>query len=226
MKLKIYGDSILKGVIYSDELKRYKLFGYRFEELAGRGIEVENNCKMGATVGEGIEIMKYSLGEDLRDTCVVMEFGGNDCNFDWASVAAAPEKEHLPATPKEEFAEKYLSAVKLAKSHGARVAVCTLVPIESKRFMNWVSRGLDRAGILGFLHGDVGAIGRWQESYSRLAEEVARAAGVPTLDLRSPFAKAPGGMEKLICADGIHPNAEGYRKLSQVFQRDVVAGII
>ena len=221
MKLKIYGDSILKGVMYVEELKRYKLFGYRFETLAGRGIEVENNCKMGATVGEGIEIMKYSLGTDLRGSCVVMEFGGNDCNFDWAQVASAPEKQHLPATPKDEFAEKYYSAIKLAKSRGARVALCTLVPIESKRFMNWVSRGLDRAGILQYLHGDVNEIGRWQESYSRLVQQVADASGCPALDLRAPFEHAPGGMENLICADGIHPNAEGYKKLSAVFQRDV-----
>ena len=226
MKLKIYGDSILKGVMYNDELKRYKLFGYRFDELAGRGVEVENNCKMGATVSEGIEIMKYSLGEDLRGASVVMEFGGNDCNFDRASVADSPEKEHLPATPKEEFAEKYYSAVKLAESRGARVAICTLVPIESKRFMNWISRGLNKAGILRFLHGDVYEISRWQESYSRLAEEVARASGCPMLDLRSPFEHTPGGIGGLICADGMHPNAEGYKKLSRVFQRDVVAGML
>ena len=33
-KIKIYGDSILKGFMFNEELNRYRLFGYKFEELA------------------------------------------------------------------------------------------------------------------------------------------------------------------------------------------------
>ena len=185
------------------------------------GLSIRNLSRFGSTILGGLKNIDRHLHEIKHGDRVVLEFGGNDCNFDWAQVAAAPEKQHLPATPKDEFAEKYYSAIKLAKSRGARVALCTLVPIESKRFMNWVSRGLDRAGILQYLHGDVNEIGRWQESYSRLVQQVADASGCPALDLRAPFEHAPGGMEHLISADGIHPNAEGYKKLSAVFQRDV-----
>ena len=221
MKLKIYGDSVLKGVIYSEELKKYRLFGYKYDSLAENGIEVENNCKMGATIGKGSEIIKATLDDCEKDTCVVMEYGGNDCNFDWAAVAADPDSAHLPATPRDEFCEKYIKAVEYAQKRGAEVAVCTLVPIESKRFINWVSRGLSYENILKFMHGDVNVIGRWQEGYSKLAERVAKATGCRLLDLRTPFSR-PGEIESLICVDGIHPNARGHEMLSSVFQSRVL----
>ena len=104
-KIKIYGDSILKGVMYNEELKRYKLFGYRFDELAENGIEVENNCKMGATIGEGFEIMKATLDDCDEETVVLLEYGGNDCNYNWAEVADNPNGEFLPNTPEDKFTE-------------------------------------------------------------------------------------------------------------------------
>lgn len=219
--IKIYGDSILKGVMYNEELKKYKLFGYRFDELAENGIEVENNCKMGATVGKGLEIIKDTLAECTSDTEVVMEFGGNDCNFDWAEVSNDPDGNFHCATPEDEFVEKYLEAIDYAKGKGAKVAICTLVPIESQRFMNWVSRGLNYDNIMKYL-GDVNMIARWQEYYSHLAEKVARIANCRVLDLRSAFLM-PKALDNMICVDGIHPNAEGHKKIAQIFQKSVMA---
>ena len=220
--IKIYGDSILKGVIYNETLKKYRLFGYKYEELEKRGYCVENNCKMGATIEKGLEIIKATLGDDEDGNLVVMEFGGNDCNFDWAEVARDPEgRSHLPLTPEDRFVEKYAEAVDYAKKRGALVKICTLVPIESKRFFNWVSRGLSKENILKYI-GDVNAIGRWQEYYSRLAERVAEKTGSEIVDLRSAFLQ-PNTLDRMICIDGIHPNAEGYERLSRVFQKNVVS---
>ena len=127
-KIKIYGDSILKGVMYSDELKRYKLFGYKYEKLSENGIEVENCCKMGATIEEGFRIMQDTLEDCDENTVVVLEYGGNDCNYDWASVADNPKGDFLPNTPEDKFTETYLKLIQYARSKGAQVAICTLVP--------------------------------------------------------------------------------------------------
>ena len=188
-KLKIYGDSILKGVMYSEELKRYRLYGYRFDELAARGVEVENNCKMGATVDKGFEIMRDTLSDCGKDTVVVMEFGGNDCDYNWKAVSENPDIPHFCNTPEDKFIETYRKAIKYALDRGADVRVCTLVPIESGKFMDWITRGLSYDTILGWL-GDVNMLARWQEYYSRLSERVAAEAGVPVLDLRTAFLRA------------------------------------
>ncbi len=221
-KLKIYGDSILKGVMYSEELKRYRLYGYRFDELAARGVEVENNCKMGATVDKGFEIMRDTLSDCGKDTVVVMEFGGNDCDYNWKAVSENPDIPHFCNTPEDKFIETYRKAIKYALDRGADVRVCTLVPIESGKFMDWITRGLSYDTILGWL-GDVNMLARWQEYYSRLSERVAAEAGVPTLDLRTAFLR-DRRLHDMICADGIHPNSLGHSLISSTFQSSVIAG--
>lgn len=220
-KIKIYGDSILKGVMYNEELKRYKLFGYRFDELKENGIEVENNCKMGATVDEGFEIMKSTLDDCDKDTIVILEYGGNDCNYNWSEVSDNPAGEFLPNTPADEFTETYLKLVEYARSKGAEVAICTLVPIDSERFMNWVTRGLNYDNVLRWM-GDINRISRWQEYYSRLSEKVAQIANCRILDLRSIF---KGSMGNLLGVDGMHPSAEGHTMIREAFQQKILATV-
>lgn len=218
-KIKIYGDSILKGVMYNEELKRYKLFGYRFDELKENGIEVENNCKMGATVEEGFKIMKATLEDCDKDTVVVLEYGGNDCNYNWAAVSENPQGEFYPNTPEDKFTETYLELVEYARSKGARVAICTLVPIDSERFIHWVTRGLNYDNVVNWM-GDINRISRWQEYYSRLSEKVARIANCAVLDLRSIF---KGSMGDMLGLDGMHPSAEGHTRIREAFQKKLLA---
>ena len=215
-KIKIYGDSILKGVMYNEELKRYKLFGYRYETLTENGIEVENNCKMGATIDEGFEIMKSTLDDCDKDTVVLLEYGGNDCNFNWSAVSDNPDGEFLPNTPEEKFTSTYLKLIEYARSKGASVAICTLVPIDSQKFMNWVSKGLNYDNILHWL-GDVEKISRWQAHYSALSERVAEKAHCNILDLRSIFKNK--SMSDLLGIDGMHPTSEGHSLIKSELQR-------
>lgn len=220
-KIKIYGDSILKGVMFNEELNRYRLFGYKFDELAENGIEVENNCKMGATIEKGFEIMKDTLEDCDEDTVVVLEYGGNDCNFNWEEVSNNPEGEFLPNTPAEKFSEVYLKMINHVREKGAKVCICNLVPIVSDKFMNFVSQGLSYDNIIKWM-GDVNRIARWQEYYSHLSERVAMIAKCPILDLRSSFL-THDRMENMIGIDGIHPSAEGHTLIREIFQKNILA---
>lgn len=207
--------------MYNEELQRYKLFGYRFDELKEMGIEVENNCKMGATIQQGFEIMQATLGECDEDTVVILEYGGNDCNFNWAEVAENPEGNFLPNTPAEKFQEVYLKMVEFARSKGAFVAICNLVPIDSQKFMSWISRGLNFDNLMSWM-GDVNRIARWQEYYSRLAEKVAAVTHCPILDLRSNFL-AHRDMQQMIGMDGMHPSSQGHSLIKDTFQKNILA---
>jgi lysophospholipase L1-like esterase len=219
-KIIIYGDSILKGVMFNEELNRYKLFGYRYEELKEMGIEVENNCKMGATIDEGFEIMKATLKDCDKDTYVVLEYGGNDCNYNWAEVSNNPDGDFLPNTPEDKFIKTYTEMIDYAKEKGATVTVCNLVPIDSEKFMNWVTRGLEYNNVLRWM-GDINRIARWQEYYSRLSEKVAALTKCPILDLRSKFL-SHCSMEKMIGIDGMHPSFEGHSLIKDIFQKAIL----
>jgi lysophospholipase L1-like esterase len=109
--------------------------------------------------------------------------------------------------------------IEYAKSKGAEVAVCNLVPIDSQKFMNWVSRGLSYENILGWM-GDVNRIARWQEYYSRLSEKVAHIANCAILDLRSIF---NGSMGNMLGIDGMHPSAEGHTVIREALQKKILA---
>lgn len=223
-KIKIYGDSILKGVMFSEELNRYRLFGYRYDELTENGIEVENNCKMGATIETGFEIMKDTLKDCDEDTVVVLEYGGNDCNFNWEEVSNNPEGEFLPNTPGEKFCDIYLKMIDYVRQKGAKVCICNLVPIDSERFISWVSKGLSYDNILEWM-GDVNRIARWQEYYSHLSERVASIAKCPILDLRTSFL-THSRMKNMIGIDGIHPSAEGHTLIHKIFQKNILQASI
>ena len=207
-KLTLFGDSIIKGVTYSNEHKKYKLCKLDYSLLEQYEITVENNSRMGSTIDKGFEFITDRRDELDNKTLSIIEFGGNDCNFDWSMVSANPEGEFLPFTPEEMFVAMYRKAIGALKQTGSAVAVATLVPLDSAKFFRWISKGLDQDAILRWL-GDENMLGRWQEYYSTLSQRVAWEMGCPIIDLRSEFLKVRNYTE-LLCEDGIHPTQQGY----------------
>ena len=213
-KLEIYGDSILRGVTYSAETERYGLFSKdRFAELAACGIETKNNSRMGATVDRGLDMLKRNLGEDAAGTVVLLEYGGNDCDYKWADVSANPDGTFLPNTPEDVYTETYREAVAYAKSRGAIPVIASLVPIDAEKYMRWITKNLNYENILRWL-GDVSMLSRWQEYYSHLAERLAYEHHCPLLDLRRSFLLTHD-YKSMICEDGIHPTRLGHELIDR-----------
>ena len=219
-KFLLIGDSIMKGVIYSDQTKRYKLcddFGY--DTVANENIEINNNSQMGATIDVAIKKLEKLLPEDSSETTVLLEFGGNDCEYNWKTISDDPASTIDCKTPAKLFCELYTDAVRYARSKGAKVILSTLIPIDSERYMNWITRNLNYDNIFKWLHFDLSTLSRWQEYYNSLVEEIARKLYCPIVDLRSDFL-ASRSYRELICADGIHPTQEGHnlihRKISNL----------
>lgn len=116
--LKIFGDSIIKGVTYNGQ--SYHLCQeHDFDTLRAQGVTVENNAKMGATIDAGLKQLDRKLGTCDGDTTVLFCFGGNDCDYDWKAISEDPDGEHLPHTPSEKFIDQYCTAIRKAQSAGA-----------------------------------------------------------------------------------------------------------
>ena len=99
--------------------------------------------------------MRASIGEY---DYTVLEFGGNDCDFDWKSVSDDPEAAHICKTPLEAFKQKYARMLETIKRLGGKPIVLNLPPIDSGRYFRWISRNLSPSRILRFLK-EVGFIG-------------------------------------------------------------------
>lgn len=213
-KIDIYGDSVLRGVIYDEPSNSYKLReGYKLDAFTSQGIEVRNNSRFGATVEKGVGFIEKKLSDCDESTLVLLEYGGNDCDYDWKSVSEAPEGTHSPNSTPEKFVETYKKAVAAAKKKGATVAITSLVPLDSSKYMRWISKNLSYERILSWL-GDESMLFRWQEYYSHLVENLARELGCLFIDLRSGFLLSHN-YQNLLCADGIHPTQTGHELIEK-----------
>ena len=168
--LKIFGDSIIKGVTYNGQ--SYHLCQeHDFDTLRAQGVTVENNAKMGATIDAGLKQLDRKLGSCDGDTTVLFCFGGNDCDYDWKAISEDPDGEHLPHTPSEKFIDQYCTAIRKAQSAGARVAMTSLPPLEQERYFSFITRGLSAENILHWL-GDTDHLYRWQAYYNAMVAQL------------------------------------------------------
>ena len=200
----------MKGIVWEDGRYRPLNGGYaaRFSERFG--VEVCNRSHFGYTVRKGAVLLQRMLERGGGDgDIVLLEYGGNDCDFDWEAVAADPQGRHNPKTTPEEFCELYGRLVSMLQSRGMRVALMTLPPIDAQRYLGWVApEEHKRRSVLRWL-GDSQVIYRFQEMYSGLAAKVAAQTGALLADIRPAFL-TQHDMGSLLCRDGIHPNAAGH----------------
>ena len=68
--------------------------------------------------------------------------------------------------------------------------------------------------------GDVFAIYRYQEQYSRTVEAIAVETGCECIDFRAAFIKNRK-IKDLFCSDGIHPSVKGQALINQELSRFV-----
>lgn len=213
-KLLLFGDSVLKGVIYDG---RYHLSTARqFPRLREQGWEIANHARMGCCVGQLLRDLIRHLPEMAQDCHVVLGCGGNDCSYDWPALAAAPppsgqalpQGPFQPRTPPGQFSRLYAQALAQAQAGGARVWSASLVPLEHERYFDWISREGGGENILAWL-GEKSLLYRWQEYYDQLVQEEAVRAGLPQIQLRQPF--LTDRLDHLLGPDGIHPTPKGHQ---------------
>ncbi|MBO4474931.1 MAG: SGNH/GDSL hydrolase family protein [Clostridiales bacterium] len=217
-----FGDSVLKGVIYEDE--HYKVSDSSFQKICEEsfGILIENKARFGSTIAKGESIFEKNL-DTIRNSTgqyVVLEFGGNDCDFNWKEVAETPDEEHLPMSTIEHFTATYSAIIKEIKEMGKIPVLLSLPPIDSARYFKHISRGLNGENIMRWMRGDRQYITNWHERYNIEIFKLAIANEVPVIDITSIFLEKKN-YSYYLCEDGIHPNVKGHRLIAQAIKDHV-----
>lgn len=217
----LFGDSVSKGVVFDSVLKRYTLLRDSFVNRITKSfpVIVRNYSKFGCTVTKGMELLRRHKDELSRYDYTVLEFGGNDCDYNWKEISENPEQEHQPKTPIRLFEQQYSQLVEQVKKSGSRPVLLTLPPIDAKRYFSWISRGLNAGAILKWLN-DIEHIYRWHERYNLAVCRIAQESGVPLIDISSAFLEKHN-YQALLCEDGIHPNESGHRLISGVIGKTI-----
>ena len=217
-RIAALGDSITKGVVLNDQ-NRYSAAEQSFLDILSSELDlrVDNYGKFGCTVSYGNSVIERHAADIADSDYTFIEYGGNDCDFDWIKIAQDPHGEHKARTPLEEFTEELTSLVAKIKELGSVPVLITLPPILSDTYFSFLSRSMSdeqKNNIKEWLGGDVGIITRWHESYNRALFQVANQTRTQIIDITTPFDTFRGDLTSLYCADGIHPNARGHKLIA------------
>jgi len=214
----IFGDSILRGVMIDNITKKY-VFS---KSIDWKGIEKELNIKisnfskMGSTIKYGYSKLDNYLKNNPDADVIILEFGGNDSDYDWIKVASEKSEKHTSKTSMCDFEKILNDMLDLIIQEDIKPIMMTLPPIHSTRYFDWLTRnGINKESILNFLV-DKEVIYRRQELFNAKIVEIANKRSIELVDIRSRFL-ASDDFLNLICEDGIHPNEIGENLIVQCF---------
>lgn len=217
--ISVWGDSILKGIVRDETTGGYHVLDTNCVKsfATSTGSTISNHARFGMTTIKAFERIKRSIIKNPPDKndIVLIEFGGNDCDFNWKEVSETPHASHLPNTPLELFSSNVQAIIDIFKNLKLSPIFMSLPPLEPNRYLDWVSRGLNKENILTWLD-DVNKIYRWQEVYSDALVDTARKNDLRVIDVRKNFLMSDH-YTSLICDDGIHPNKNGHEAIYAAF---------
>ncbi|MBQ4526506.1 MAG: SGNH/GDSL hydrolase family protein [Clostridia bacterium] len=207
----LFGDSLARGVILDSKRMRYGISQCCFAGLLEEScdVKIENYAKFGCTIEKGFDIIEKHSKNIEKCDLVMLEFGGNDCDYEWEEVSKNPLGNFCAKTEINRFREIYEKIVGKLISMGKDVVMLSLPPIDSERYFSWISRNKNAENIKKWL-GSISYIYRWHEMYSNAVCSIARKMKVGLIDLRSAFLEKRN-IGDYICLDGIHPNENGQR---------------
>lgn len=211
-KFMVSGDSISKGVIYDEGKSKYVILENNYINLLQSKLNgiVRNTARFGNTIIKGVSKLKADVLSDDPDI-VLIEYGGNDCDFNWDEVSKNPNADHQPKTDFDTFENKLKEALNFLKNNKVVPVVMTLPPLNADKYLKWISKNdpLTEINILKYI-GSVSRIYWWQEKYSSAVLKIAEETNTKWIDIRGAFLQYPD-FTKFICSDGIHPNEAGHK---------------
>lgn len=214
----VYGDSIMKGTVF-DKNRYHSIIKDFFDNIADKyWVYVTNHAHFGFTSVRGKSQLDKDMESGMDCKYALLEFGGNDCNYDWMAIAKNPEGEHAPSVTLEQFTKNMSDMADSLRDAGVQPILMTLPPLDAKRFLHYVCKGDARAkeNVLKWLGGDEHMIYRYQEMYSNAVLKLGIRKWLPVVDVRSRFLDRHDYRE-LLSDDGMHPSKEGYVLVYEAF---------
>jgi len=222
LKIVCFGDSLTRGISYVRGRLRIIKENYPnslaklteslpFVEVLNKGVFNDNSDLLVSRIEKDV----MSENPDI----VLIEVGGNDCNFHWDEVAKNPEGDHEPIVPIERYLENVTQLVKQVQDKHITPFLLTLPPLDPARYYRSIA---DKFGhSIGHFVSHVGGIEHWHGMYNRQLKSLAEELKVPLIDVRSHI-KSSGDLGPLISDDGIHLTSEGYQQMSLAIFGDLL----
>lgn len=217
----VMGDSILRGVVFDTSVGKYKMINESAANMfsTDNKVLVNNHSKFGYTTDKALEKLPTILQQDKGSELMLLEYGGNDCDFDWHKVCENPELAHEPNVPFEKFKQNITFIIEKLIGANKKPVIVTLPPIDSELYFDWIIRqnpGKENQ-LMKFL-GEKNYIYRHQEMYATALEKIAAAFRLPVINIREKLLQIPKYSDYL-CLDGIHLNENGQVFIKNIFNQ-------
>ncbi|MGM0845566.1 MAG: SGNH/GDSL hydrolase family protein [Bacillota bacterium] len=222
MKIVCLGDSLTRGVSFVKGRLRILKENY---PNALQQLFSENNKDV-SVINKGVfndnsHHLVKRLEKDVineKPQYVIIEIGGNDCNFKWAEVAEKPWEKHKAIVPMNQYIDNIKTIITNLKEHQITPVIATLPPLDPVRYYKNISEKYSPA--ISHWISEVGGIGYWHGLYNQNLNMLAEECSTLKVDVRSALKKA-GNLVDYISDDGIHLTAEGYKVLSEEIYRNI-----
>lgn len=214
----VCGDSILKGIISSEDLTQIRPSEINALQMAGEklAIEINNKSIYGAHIIKLQSTQTKNLNKGLTADIALIESGTNDCDYEWNDVCTKPFSEITQKVPLADFKRIASEMVDTSRENNITPVLVTAPDLAIPYWKEYITRGLDKEKIAQFIGHDPYVLLRNQEEYMEALRQIAKEKNVQLIDMRVEFRKTSDPMS-LMCKDGVHPNLEGHKLMADVF---------
>lgn len=214
----VWGDSILKGIISSEDLTQIRPSEINALQMAGEklAIEINNKSIYGAHIIKLQSTQTKNLNKGLTADIALIESGTNDCDYEWNDVCTKPFSEITQKVPLADFKRIASEMVDTSRENKITPVLVTAPDLAIPYWKEYITRGLDKEKIAQFIGHDPYVLLRNQEEYMEALRQIAKDKNVQLIDMRVEFRKTSDPMS-LMCKDGVHPNIEGHKLMADVF---------
>jgi acyl-CoA thioesterase I len=221
--ISVWGDSILKGAVTGTSS------GYLFDVLDENSLSIasqrlgfilDNQSVFGSIITKSQKRLNKSIEKGVECDIGIIESGGNDCDYDWATVSANPDGIHSPRVPLDQFMKILDEMVKTLRNNKITPLLMTMPALVCDRWFEHISRNNSKENILKFLNGDFYKLYRNHEIYNNHIVKYCHENNVQYVDMRFAILESPNYRD-LMCLDGIHPNENGYKFMASIWEKEL-----
>ena len=216
----VLGDSILKGAVTGTESGHlFDIIENSSLNLAQKALcfEMNNLSVFGNIISKAQKKLCKVLERGEKADLAIIEFGGNDCDYDWPFVSENPCSENIsPRTECEDFIRILGEITSLLRENKITPLLMSMPPLLPDCWFDHICNGNNRENILKFLKGNPHKLYENHERYNLELCHFAVRNNVQLVDMRLAFLSS-SNYRDLMCKDGIHPNEKGYEYMSKIW---------
>ena len=218
-RISVYGDSILKGAVTgTDSGHLFDIIEDTSLDLAQRvlGFDLNNQSVFGSVASKTLRRLKKDIEKGVCGDLAILESGGNDCDYSWSDVCETPGQVHEPRTPLAEFEQLMQEMIDSCRAVKVTPVIMTMPPLVADWWFDHISEGHDREIIMNEVNGNPHKLYLSHERYNLHLVDLALKNKVQVVDMRRLMLDQPD-YRKFMCRDGIHPNPDGYKLMSELW---------